>query len=192
MADRKASSPAAELLFRGDHLNLMRRRGWEYADHRSATESVMIVALTAPGGIVLVEEFRPSVDAAVISLPAGLSGDEGPERPEEAARRELREETGYAAPSLEPIGRGPGSAGASSEMVTFFLAADARRVGEQAPADRGLLRVHVVGLARLPEWTREQEASGTLVDPKIWAGLYLARARSADSVRESGDPTPRP
>lgn len=77
-------------------------------------------------------------------------------------------------------------------MVTFFLAADARRVAEQAPADRGLLRVHIVGLERLPEWTREQETSGTLVDPKIWAGLYLARARSAGSVRGSGDPTPRP
>ncbi len=189
MVEQKASS-AAELLFRGEHLNMMRRRGWEYAEHRTATESVMIVALTAQGGIVLVEEFRPSVDAPVISLPAGLSGDEGRERPEEAARRELREETGYAAPSLERMGRGPGSAGASSEMVTFFFAADARRVAEQAPADRGLLRVHVVGLERLPEWTREQEARGALVDPKIWAGLYLARA--AGSVRKSGDPTPRP
>jgi ADP-ribose pyrophosphatase len=187
----KAAS-AAELLFRGEHLNLLRRRGWEYAEHRTATESVMIVAITAKGEIVLVEEFRPSVNAPVISLPAGLAGDEGPEDTAQAAERELREETGYAVPSLEPIGRGPGSAGASSEMVTFFLGADARLAGEQAPADRGLLRVHVVALERLPEWTREQEARGALVDPKIWAGLYLAPAREADRVSGSGDRTPRP
>lgn len=192
MAERKESSSAAELLFRGEHLHLMRRRGWEYAEHRTATESVMIVAVTAHGEIVLVEEFRPSVNAPVISLPAGLSGDEGPERPGEAARRELREETGYAAPSMESLGRGPGSAGASSEMVTFFLAADACRVGEQAPADRDLLRVHIVALERLSAWTREQEASGALVDPKIWAGLYLADARKTSLFSGSGDPTPRP
>ena len=152
----------------------------------------MVVALTPAGEIVLVEEFRPSVDAPVISLPAGLSGDDGPERPEEAARRELGEETGYTSAALKPLGRGPGSAGASSEMVTFFLAADAHRVGEQAPADRDLLRVHVVAVERLSEWTHEQEASGKLVDPKIWAGLYLTRARDPGLFSGSGDPNPRP
>jgi ADP-ribose pyrophosphatase len=190
MAGKVAS--AAELLFRGEHLNLMRRRGWEYAEHRTAIESVMIVALTAQKELLLVEEFRPSVDAPVISLPAGLSGDEFPEEPARAAQRELREETGYAARSLEPIGRGPGSAGASSEMVTFFFAPDARLAGEQAPADRGLLRVHLVALERLSEWTREQEARGALVDPKIWAGLYLAPVRETGRVSGSGDRTPRP
>lgn len=191
MGEEKVAG-AAEQLFRGEHLNLMRRRGWEYAEHRTATESVMIVAVTASGEIVLVEEFRPSVNAAVISLPAGLVGDEAPEDPAKAAQRELLEETGYAARSLEPVGRGPGSAGASSEMVTFFLASDARLIGEQAPADRGLLRVHLVALERLSEWTREQEARGALVDPKIWAGLYLAPARGSGRVSGSGDRTRRP
>ena len=128
----------------------------------------------------------------MISLPAGLSGDESPEEPAQAADRELREETGYAAPSLERIGRGPGSAGASSEMVTFFFARDARLVGEQAPADRGVLRVHLVARESLAEWTREKEARGSLVDPKIWAGLYLAPARIPGGLSGSGDRTRRP
>ncbi|MFN2385326.1 MAG: NUDIX hydrolase [Thermoanaerobaculia bacterium] len=190
MADERIES-SAELLFRGEHLNLMRRRGWEYAEHRAATEAVMIVAITAGGEIVLVEEFRPSVNAPVISLPAGLSGDDSQEDTAQAAERELREETGYAGRSLEPVARGPGSAGASSEMVTFFFAPDARLVGEQAPGDRGLLRVHLVALERLSEWTREQEARGALVDPKIWAGLYLAREPVA-RLSGSADRTPRP
>lgn len=171
---RSGGEAGAEILFRGDHLNLLRRRGWEYAEHRTARESVMIVAITGTQELVLVEEFRPSVDAPVISLPAGLAGDEGPEEPREAARRELREETGYGAPDLEFLGRGPGSAGASSELVTFFLARGARRVGEQAEADRSLLRVHVVPITGLIHWARRQEAAGSLVDPKIWAGLYMA------------------
>ena len=115
-----------EVLCEGRHMLFLRRRGWEYAEHRVAKEAVMIVALTDDGKIVLVEEFRPAVNAPVISPPAGLVGDEGPEEAIEAARRELSEETGYEADSLDLLARGPGSAGQSSEIITFFLARDAR------------------------------------------------------------------
>lgn len=76
----------SEVLYEGEHLELRRRRGWEYVEHRVAKESVMVVALTPDGRIVLVEEFRPSVDAYVLCLPAGLVGDEGPEESASAAR----------------------------------------------------------------------------------------------------------
>jgi len=157
----------------------LRRRGWEYAEHRTAKEAVMIVALTEDGRIVLVEEMRPAVDAPVVSLPAGLVGDEGPEEAVTAARRELLEETGYGASSFELLTRGPGSAGQSSELITFFLARGARLAGEQAPHDRGAIRVHAVPVAAVPAWAREREGLGALVDPKIWAGLYLAGLRSS-------------
>ena len=165
-----------KLLFSGRHLNLLRRRGWEYAEHRKSSESVMIVAITADRRIVLAEEFRPSVNAGVISLPSGLSADAQPEDPRQAAGRELAEETGYESAEWELLSRGPGSAGASSEIVFFFLARDARRTGEQSAEDRELIRVHVVPIGELRSWSREREAEGLLVDPKVWAGLYLALA----------------
>jgi ADP-ribose pyrophosphatase len=84
------------------------------------------------------------------------------------------EETGYAADRLILLDRGPGSAGQSSEMVTFFLARPAVRAGEQAPHDVGKIRVHVVPVSELREWARERQAEGAVIDPKIWAGLYLA------------------
>ena len=164
----------AEVLCEGRHMLFLRRRGWEYAEHRVAKEAVMIVALTDDAKIVLVEEFRPAVNAPVISPPAGLVGDEGPEDAVTAARRELTEETGYAADSFGFLSRGPGSAGQSSEMVTFFLARGARKTGDQAPHDRGSIRVHAVPIADFPAWAREREAEGALVDPKVYAGLYLA------------------
>ena len=163
-----------EVLCEGRHMLFLRRRGWEYAEHRVAKEAVMIVALTGDGRIVLVEEFRPAVNARVISPPAGLVGDEGPEEAIEAARRELTEETGYEAASFELLARGPGSAGQSSEMIVFFLARGAHKSGDQAPHDRGSIRVHAVPVLELPAWAREREAEGALVDPKVWAGLYLA------------------
>ncbi len=155
----------------------LRRDGWEYVEHRTAPEAAMIVAITAQDEIVLAEEFRPAVNAPVISLPAGLVGDEGPENAADAARRELFEETGHSAAAFEVLGRGPGSAGQSSEFVTFFLASAARRSGEQAAHDRGKIRVHVVPIAGLVDWARREEQRGAVIDPKIWAGLYLAGCR---------------
>ena len=181
-----------EILLEGEHLSFRRRRGWEYVEHLKAREAVMIVAITGDGELVLADEFRPAVEARVVSLPAGLVGDVDPEEQETAARRELLEETGYAAADLTMLGRGPGSAGASSEIVTFFLAPDALRVGEQAPEDRQIIRVHTVALPRVLAWSRQREAEGALIDPKIWAGLYLAAAempggrRVSRPVRDSG------
>jgi ADP-ribose diphosphatase len=166
----------SEVLFEGDHLSFRIRRGWEYVEHRTAKESVMVVALTPDESprIVLVEEFRPAVDAPVICLPAGLVGDEGPEDRETAARRELSEETGWEAGTLRLIGRGPGSAGMSSEIVNFYLAAGVRLAGPQGEREREEIRVHVVDLASLAVWTRARETEGVLVDPKVWTGVHLA------------------
>src|ERR1700693_2196038 len=136
-----------EVLHEGRHLLFLRRDGWEYVEHRTAPDAAMIVALTPGREIVLVEERRPALNAQVISLPSGLIGDEGPEEAVDAARRELLEETGFAASEFLRLARGPGSAGQSSEMVTFFEADKARRVGDQAPHDAGKIRVHLVPIA---------------------------------------------
>jgi ADP-ribose diphosphatase len=174
-----ADDPNPKVLLQGRHLAFLCRDGWEYVEHRTAPEAAMVVALTARDEIVLTEEFRPPLNASVISLPSGLIGDEGPEKAVDAARRELAEETAHEAAAFRRLARGPGSAGQSSEMVTFFLADGAYASGEQAAHDRGKIRVHVVPIARLPQWARAREREGTLVDPKIWAGLYLASRRSA-------------
>jgi ADP-ribose pyrophosphatase len=176
-----------EVLLEGRHLVFLRRDGWEYVEHRTAPEAAMVVAVTPAEEIVLAQEFRPALNASVISLPSGLIGDEAPEEAIDAAQRELLEETGHEASAFRRLARGPGSAGQSSEMVTFFLAEGAHRVGEQAAHDRGRIRVHVVPIARLVSWAQAREVEGSLVDPKIWAGLYLAGTRPPGLLHREED-----
>lgn len=162
------------LLYEGRHLSLRQTDSWEYVERRGKAAGVMVVAVTPKGNLLLVEEYRPPVSGRVLSLPAGLVGDDGPEPASVAAARELREETGYEAVELEFLGAGPSSPGLASESVSFFLARQTRRAGEPTGVEE--ISLHEIPLGRVREWTREQERGGALIHPLLWAGLYLAFA----------------
>jgi ADP-ribose pyrophosphatase len=162
-----------KLLYEGRHLSLKQRGSWEYVERRGRAGGVMIVAVTAEDELLLVEEYRPPVAANVISLPAGLVGDEGAaEDPAEAAARELREETGYEAAQLEFLGGGPSSPGLAAETVLFYRAHPVRRAGD--PTAQEEIRLHAVALRSVREWTRRRNREGAVIHPLLWAGLYLA------------------
>jgi len=63
---------------------------------------VCVIAVTGDSEFVLVRQYRPAVSATCLEFPSGHV-DPG-ETPEQAARRELLEETGYRAGRLEPLG----------------------------------------------------------------------------------------
>src|SRR5262249_36223168 len=60
-----------------------------------------VVAVTDTREIVLVWQYRFGTDALSLEIPGGVIDAGDP--PHEAARRELREETGYAARAIEPL-----------------------------------------------------------------------------------------
>lgn len=161
------------MLYEGRFLSLKETRGWEYVERRGRAGGVLIVAVTDEGSLLLVEEERPPIQARVISLPAGLVGDEGPESAEEAGRRELLEETGYTARGLEFLGGGPSSPGLANETVAFYRARGVSRAGP--PTGPEAITLHEVPLPRVRDWTAERERRGAAIHPLLWAGLYLAR-----------------
>ncbi len=71
---------------------------WDLLDMAA---TVAVLALTPEGDLVMVRQFRPGPARVVMSLPGGLV-DAG-EEVVDAARRELREETGYTAGSVEVV-----------------------------------------------------------------------------------------
>jgi ADP-ribose pyrophosphatase len=168
---------AIEVLADGKFLRFLSENGWEYVIRPHSTGVVVIVAVTAARELILVEQHRVAVHASVIELPAGLVGDTSAlrgERLETAARRELIEETGFEAERMVELAAGPIAVGVSSEVVAFFEAQGLRRIGAGGGDDTEDITVHQVPLAELRAWLAEKQRAGRLVDPKIFAGLYLA------------------
>jgi ADP-ribose pyrophosphatase len=82
--------------------------------------SVAIVATPTAGSIVLVRQYRLPTGRSLWEIPAGMSDPD--ENPADGARRELREETGYLAGRLRPLGSTWTTPGFCSEIMHFFHA----------------------------------------------------------------------
>jgi ADP-ribose pyrophosphatase len=92
------------------------------------------------------------------------------------AKRELLEETGYEAKKMVPLIKGPASSGLCAEIVFFFLAKGLVRKHAGGGDDTENIMVHEVPVSRAPKLLRAMEKKGRLVDPKVYAGLYLIGA----------------
>lgn len=176
-----------EVLAEGKFLAFVREGRWEYVERRGVRDVVFLVAVTTDGRLLITEEYCPPVRCRVLGLPAGLVGDQkggsDQENPEEAARRELREETGYEADELIFLMRGPTSTGVTSEVASFYLAPNVRPAGGRPRRERERIEVHEIDVGGVAAWLKEQSKS-RLVDPKVWTGLYLA----GDRIPRAGTP----
>ena len=162
----------------GKHIALVRRGKWEYAARKGVAGVVGGVAVTDDRRLVLVEQERPPVNCRVIELPAGLAGDDARHKDEDlaaAARRELLEETGYAAREMRRLAAGAASAGMTDEIITLFLATGLTKTGPGEGDGSEDITVHEVALDGILDWLAAREGDGRLIDLKVYAGLFFAR-----------------
>jgi ADP-ribose pyrophosphatase len=173
--DARDAARPVETLYEGKWLRLRRRGRWEYAERTHADGmAVIILAVTPDGEVLFVEQMRVPVGARTIEMPAGLVGDQpGEDTLEDAARRELEEETGWRARDVEVLLAGPTSSGMSNERVAFVRARHLERVGPGGGDATEDITVHAVPLARAPAWLMEKYAEGYALDLKLWAGLWM-------------------
>jgi ADP-ribose pyrophosphatase len=177
MTKANRETKETKILYDGKHVRLVSRGGWEYAQRKGVTGIVAILAVTDDGKLILVEQYRPPVGKWVIELPAGLAGDVAGQETEElaaAARRELLEETGYEAGEMIYLAEGAASAGITDEVITLFRATGLQKTGTGEGDGSEDITVHEVPLADVRRWLEERRTAGSLIDLKVFAGLYFA------------------
>lgn len=121
--------------------------------------AIGVVALDAEDRVCLVGQYRYAVSEYSWEIPEG--GGPLDEEPIEAARRELREETGFSAASWRPILRAHLSNSVTDEDAICFLATDLKH-GEAAPEGTELLEVRWVPFREALEMTLRGEITDAL------------------------------
>ena len=109
--------------------------------------AVAAVPITTDGRVLLIRQYHHAIGRALLGLPAGTQ--EPGEEPAATVRRELIEETGYAADTVTELVAYYPSPGYTDERLTIFRADGCRPVGG-GPALDELIDVVPVPLAEIP------------------------------------------
>jgi len=161
---------AVEITYRDAHGVV---RTWEALERVGIGGIVVMAAITPANTILLEKQFRPPLGRDVIELPAGLV-DPG-ESKEDAARRELIEETGWSTSELKFLTEGPISTGASTETLSAYLCTGLTFVGKNGGDDNEIIEVIEVPMENSYEFLLKTRDSGTLIDLKVFGIIELAR-----------------
>ena len=127
----------------------------------------MIVPLLDDGRVLLERVYRYTVQETLIACPSG--GLDG-QTPEQAAHRELEEETGWVAGRMEPLGAFYASDGIGDEQFHVFLATRLRETGQLAREPTEQIELEFVPFDEAVELA----LSGRIADAPSALALILA------------------
>lgn len=136
--------------------------------HRSIVRhpgSAVMMAVDPRSRLLLVKQYRLPAERELWELPAGRI-DPG-EKALQAAKRELREETGYSAKKWEKLVTFWASPGYIDEKMTIFLATELTE-GTQEPMEDERIEIRWFTKKEL----REFVSSGKIADAKTLIGYY--------------------
>lgn len=159
-------------------------REYEKVTRQTTSKSTSIDAVTIipllkspnlPTKILLLKQFRPALGKVTIEFPAGLIDDSG-ESILDAAKRELKEETGYSISKIvresPPMYADPGITDASVVVITCIVdlsAKENQNVKPQLEEDE-FIEVFDVELAELEDKVKQLVKEGYALDGRV-AGL---------------------
>lgn len=128
---------------------------------------VMILALTEDKKIILIKQYRPSINSYTLELPAGQIDKN--ESPREAALREFYEETGYKCKKFNFLGVGsPWIDRAKCKLYLFY--------GQGAIKKRGSEEDIKVIPVSIEEF-KHLAANGSLKQLQCFATIFLAKLK---------------
>jgi len=164
------------------HFNNSKQTGvWESIERTTGDkDAVVITAFTPENELILERNWRAGAECFVIQLPAGLNDKPG-ETEEEAARRELLEETGYLADKLEPIMRAPEAPGLLPTGLSHYIARDVRYVGQENPDAAEQIEVIKVPLPELTDFLLHLPPD-TVLDLRVPGLLWIMEKQGMISL----------
>lgn len=131
---------------------------------------VAILAIDDMGRCLMEEQYRYAIRQTFREIPAGKMDKIPGEKPQEAAMRELREETGRVADDWEYLGKIYPSPGIVSEVLYLYLARGLHEEERELDSDE-FINVKLVALDEV----KNQIARGEICDCKAIAALALAQ-----------------
>jgi ADP-ribose pyrophosphatase len=147
-------------------------RTW-WSARRPNPHTVHMLGITAAGYVPVLRQWRVPCQEWVWELPAGLCDVAG-EQPQQAAQRELIEETGYASGEVHLLFTGTVSPGLTDELYNAFLCLDLERTADGGGVGGERIELHLVPLWDLKRFFIAEAAAGKLVDAKILTHYVLA------------------
>lgn len=126
-----------------------------------SSDWVNVIPLTSDDQVVLIRQYRHGIRQITLEIPGGIV--EGGDTPESAARRELREETGFRESEMIPLGRvHPNPAFLNNHCYTF-VAKDVTSAGAQLQDDKEDIEVLLRPVDEIPGLIREGRITHSLV-----------------------------
>lgn len=157
-------------------------RNWRFWAEEWGMDDGSVVArghIQHPGAVVIIplqgqqilmlNQYRFTLEKTILECPAGTR--EWNEEWLACAQRELREETGYRAGRLEPLGQAWPAPGVTDELMAFYLAYDLTYDPLPADVDEQI-EVQAYPLAELVQMALD----GRLIDGKSVIGVLRAAA----------------
>jgi len=129
-----------------------------------APDWVNVIPVLADGRVVLIRQWRYGIAASCLEIPGGMVDPN--ENAEEAAARELLEETGYNARKMKPLGVTHPNPAFLSNQLTTYLASDLDLVEperEEFGVDDERITVELTPMSEIPELIREGAITHALV-----------------------------
>ena len=166
---------SSEVVHTGKILKLVQKQVRLHTDRRAVRDivehpgSVGILPLLSDGRIVLVKQFRLATEGIIWEIPAGTL--EKGESPENCARRELEEETGFSCGSLDPLFRCYIAPGYSTELMHLYVARDLVKTRQHTEEDE-IITIHETS----PSAALQMIRNGDIIDAKTLSVISFSLA----------------
>ncbi len=143
-----------------------------------SSDWVNVIPLTRLEEVILIRQYRHGIRETTLEIPGGMI--EKGDSPEDTARKELREETGYIASEMILIGMVYPNPAFLNNRCHTYLALDVSRTGKQDQDPKEDIEIVIKPLEDIPGLIRTGEIRHSLVLAAFYR-FYMEYQASASS-----------